>query len=321
MGVNYGTYATPRPDLGGPALEYWDDPQFSNFIADQVAPKKPTDVPEGSYSNITRETVLMSADTRRAPGAGYQRIDIGVEDKTFSTKEYGIEIPVDDRQARRFRNDFNLGLEATQQAIHRIKVAKEIRISALLFNATTWAGATLYTDVSAAPWDAAASAVIAPVVAAKEKVRALTGMQANTMIIGSVMYNNLLANTELKGRFPGVAVLSQKEIQNNLAGIFGLDRIIVGGAVKNTGNEGLDASLSDIWPDDYALICILGRPNDPMGLPSVCRSFVWTPENAEDYIVESYREEQTRAEIIRVRYDADEKVVDSARGHLLKIDA
>lgn len=322
MGLNYsGTRSDPRPDLGGPAREYWDDPSFATYIGDIVAPRRDVAVSKGAYPNITRETALMTATTLRAPGSGYNRVDFGAEDKTFETKERGLEGQVDDRNRKFYATDFDYEVEVTQQVIRRIRIEKEIRMAALIFNTSTWTGATLYTDVSGAPWDVASSAIIAPVQAAKEKVRTLTGLVADTMIIGSVMYQHLIANTELKARFPGINVLTQDAIKANLAGILGLSRIIVGGAVKNTANEGIAASLSDIWSDDYAMICKLAMPGDPMFVPSVTRSFVWTPENAADLIVESYREEQTRSEIVRVRYDADEKVLDSSLGHLLKIDA
>lgn len=322
MSVNYsGTYATPRPDLGAAYEEFQEDPEFASFIADQVCPKMATPVSEGSHSCITRETALMTADTKRAAGSGYQRVDIGAEDKTFATKEHGLEGAVDDRKRKFYASDFDLEAATLRQVIRRLKIAREIRVAALIFNTSTWTGSGLTTDVSSAPWDAASSAVIAPVAAAKEKVRSGTGMRANAMIIGRVMYNNLLANTEIKARFPGISFLSEAAVAQNLAAIFGLERIIVAGGVKNTANEGIVASLSDIWVDDYAMICRLCLPNAPIDDPSVARSYIWTPENAADLIVESYREEQIRADVLRARYDADEKVLDAYLGHLLKIDA
>lgn len=320
MSVNYSSYATPRPDLGAAYEEFQDDPDFSQFIAAEVCPAVATPVSEGSHTCITRETALMAATTRRTKGAGYERVDLGAEDKTFATKEHGLEGAVDDRDRKFYSSDFDLEAAVLRQVMRRIKTTAEIRVAALLFNTTTWTGSTLYTDVSSAPWDTASSAIIAPVVAAKEKVRTGTGMTANALIIGKAQFENLLANTEIKARFPGAIAVTRQMIEANLGAIFGLEKLIVGGAVKNTANEGIAASMSDIWSDDYAMVCRLANPGDAINVPSVARTYVWTPENAEDLIVEMYREEQIRSDIVRARFDVEEKVLDSALGHLLKID-
>jgi hypothetical protein len=321
MGVNYGTYATPRPDLGAAYEEYQDDPEFSQFIADQVAPRCRTPVQKGSYSSITRETALKTADAKRATGA-YNRISIGAEDKSFSCEEFGLEGEVDDRKRKFFATDFDLEAATLRQVMRRLKIAQEIRVAALLFSATwTGGGASLYTDVSAAPWDAAASDAIGHVLAAKVKVRQNCGMEPNALILGIAQRDNLLGNTAIKARFPGAAIVTDEMLRANLAAIFGLRKLIVGGAVYNSADEGLTASLADIWGDDYAMVGIVGEKDDPIDRPSVARTFVWTPENAEDLIVEQYREEQVRADILRARHDVDEVVIDSGLGHLLKVDA
>jgi hypothetical protein len=320
MGVNYTSYAAPRPDLGAAYEEYQDDPGFSQFIADAVCPRVATPVSSGAHSCITRESALMTASTRRTKGS-YERVDIGAEDKTFATKEYGLEGPVDDRDRKFYASDFDLEAATLRQVMRRIKTAREVRVAAMLFNTTTWTGSTLYTDVSSAPWDTASSAVIAPVVAAKAKVRALTGMSPNTLIIGYAQMQNLLSNTGIIARFPGATVVTEAMIRANMGAIFGLQKLVVGGAMLNSANEGITASLSEIWGDDYAMVCLTCEPNAPINAPSVARTYVWTPENSQDLVVEMYREEQIRSEIVRARNDIEEKVLDASLGHLLKIDA
>jgi len=323
MGMNYsGTYATPRPDLGAAYEEYQDDPEFSQFIAGLVAPRCKTPVQKGNYSSITRETALMSGDDKRAKASAYNRISVGAEDKSFACEEHGLEGPVDDSERKYYASDFDLEAVTLRQIMRRIKTIQEIRVAALLFSATwTGGGSGLYTDVSAAPWDAVASDAIAHVAAAKSKVRTGTGMEPNALILGAAQRDNLLANTAIKARFPGVNIVTEEMLKANLGAIFGLKKLIVGGAVKNTANEGLDAVLADIWGDDYAMVCRVCEKDDPKSTSAVARTFVWVPENAEDLTVEQYREEQVRSEILRARNDVDEVVIDVNQGHLLKVDA
>ena len=76
-------------------------------------------------------------------------------------------------------------LELVQQIKHKILVEREIRVKDLLFNTSTWTGAALYKDWSAAPWDTVGSDVITHVLTAKEKVRSNCGMNPDSMLIGA----------------------------------------------------------------------------------------------------------------------------------------
>jgi hypothetical protein len=58
---------------------------------------------------------------------------------------------------------------------------------------------------------------------------------------------------------------------------------------------------------------------DPIDTPCVARTALWVPESPTDLLVETYREEQVRGEVIRARHDLFEKVRDAAQGHLMKV--
>jgi hypothetical protein len=90
--------------------------------------------------------------------------------------------------------------------------------------------------------------------------------------------------------------------------------------VENTALEGQAATLADIWSDDYCMVARVAPQGAPLRTPCVARTFLWTPDSASELVVEQYREEQVRANVLRVRHDLGEKVMDAAQGHLLKID-
>jgi hypothetical protein len=318
--VNYsGTYATPRPDLGAAYQEYMDSPDMAQFIADAVCPIVESAVQAGNFSRITRESALASASAERAPGAGYSRIEIGAEDDSFSTKEYGLEAVVDDRQRRLYQSDFDHEAATLRQVIRRLKTQREIRVAALIQNTTTWSGSALYTDNSGTPWSTVTTDVIGQILAAKEKVRAGTGMPPNSLVLSEANLQNLLKNDGIRNRFPGAELITEAMIRGALASIFGLQKLIVGGAVKNTADEGQTASLSDIWSQTYVMVCRTAMDRDPIDEPCVARTALWVPESPTDLLVETYREEQVRGEVLRARHDLFEKVRDAAQGHLMKV--
>lgn len=319
-----GSYATPRPDLGEAYKEYMADD--ASFIALDVAPEFPVDVQEGSYSAITRESMLKTADDKRNSNGTYNRIELGAEDKTFKTHDRGLEAPVDYRKRSKFQKDFDLDLISTEQLVNRMKINREVRMAALIQNTATgyWVttDAALYTDVSSAPWDSAANGKpIANVSSAKLKVWQNSGMLANALVISYTQLINILLTAEVIARFPGAVALTEQMLRDNLKAIFGLDHLLVGKSVKNTADEGQAATNSEIWSDSYAMVCRIAPKGAPVGTPCIARSQRWTVESPDEIVMEQYMEPQTRRDVIRGRNDVGETVQDVYMGHLLKVKA
>jgi len=317
--ITYSTYATPRADLGEAFHEF--SPDGMTFIAPLILPDASVPKDEGTVTVITREN-MRSDEAERAEGGTFQRIDITGEDLTYLCKNYGLEIPVTDRERKKYVDDFQVELEKIAILRLRMLLARELRVKNLIFNTTTWTGDDLYTDRSGAPWDNAGSDIIAHVVAAKEKVRSMTGVKANALIVSEATVNNMIANTGIQGRFPDNVLLTVELLRQQMAAIFGLQKLLVGDTVYNTADEGQSFSGSDIWPDDYAMVARVAEgPGMPMTTPCVGRTLRWTDMvNNVDGSPEQYREEQTKSEIYRMEDYLQEKVIDAYFAHLMKID-
>jgi len=102
-----------------------------------------------------------------------------------------------------------------------------------------------------------------------------------------------------------------------LAQVFDLPFILVAGGSKNNAIEGQSASPVQIWSGEYAMVCKIATGAD-FREPCIGRTFHWSADgSAIGGSIESYREEQTRSNIIRVRHDVDEVVLYAEAGHLL----
>jgi hypothetical protein len=263
-------------------------------------------------------------DNKHANGAGFGRVHLGSEDKSYSTADYGLEGQLTDVDRERFAADYDAEIETVQVVKTHMLMAKEIRAAAALFNTTTWPSGTaaLYTDVSAAPWDNAGSDVIGHVRAAIEQVRRNTGLRADTMLIGPVTWNSLKLNTAILAKFLFVPVVTPSVWRQYVAELLELQEIIVADGVYNSAKEGQAASMGDIWSDDYALL--FKKQRGSLAMPGLGRTIRWTGEsgslvNGLETVV-SYREEQTESDIFRVREYVGEFICDAYFGHLLKID-
>jgi hypothetical protein len=314
-----GTRTNPRLDLGVAFMEFVAAQNY--FIGMQLLRLFRTQVQKGVFPAITRECLTRNIDTKRAKRSGYNREGITTEDKSFACEEQGLEGALDDSERALYASDFDAELNITLQTGHLLLLAQEVRIAAALFNTTTWTGSALYTDNSSAPWDAAATDVVAQVNAAKEKVRASTGMKPNALIFSETNKNRLLSNTDLKTRIQYVARLTEQEILNALADIFGVKYVLIGQAVKNTANKGKDFTGSDIWSDDYAMVALIAENENNLAEACVGRSMLWIGDSPENTTVEQYREDPIRSDIFRVRQNVDELVIDKYFAHLMKVDA
>jgi len=314
--IQQTTRAVGRADLGEAVHEY--NLTGEGFIASEILPVRPVKKKAATLSVITREN-LKRADAKHANGAGYNRVNLTAEDLAYACVEYGLEGPLTDDDRENFASDFDAELETVADVENKLLTEREIRVAALVFNTTTWTGASLYTNNSGSPWDTITTKIITQIAAAKEKVRLSTGTKANALIIGEAAMQNLLINTEIIGRFPGATIVTEAMLRSQIASLFGLEDLIVGGKAYDSAKEGQDFVAGDIWADDYAMVAKIskGSLNDP----GLGKTVLWEPLTSEIATVEEYREEQTKSDIYRVSHYLDEKIFDPYFAHLMKIDA
>lgn len=316
--IQKSTHAVPRADLGVAFHEY--SPLRARYIARDILPTLGVGK-EAATISVTKRKNLTIPDTKHANGAAYNRVELYMDDLAYACVDHGLEGQVTDRDKEKYADDFDAELEKTAAIKIKMMLAREKRIKDLIFNTTTWTGLALYTDNKANPWDVVGTGIIKQVQEAKEWVRTNTGVPANALIIGEKTMTNMLNNTEIKAKFPGATVITEAMLRGQMAAILGIQELLVGQAVYNSADEGQAFSGSDVWPDDYAMVAALGEEGLPMTEPQLGRTVLWTPFTSDLEYVESYREEQTRSDIIRVEHSVDEKVFDKYFGHLMKIDA
>lgn len=309
-----------RPDLGT-LMEFDPLADLSGAIGMQVLPVLESAVQAGTFGKVKVEDLLRGHNVDRAPGAPYARDTRQFEDVSFACKEHGLEGVVDDREARMYAQYFDAELFVAQVTMADVLREAEKRIAALIFNATTWTGAALTTAITH-EWDDATNAVpITDVNAAKNKVYDGTGLWPNALIVNRKVFHNLRTVASIidaiESSGAGFPARAQDVTIAQLAAVFDLNYILVGGGSKNTAIEGQDASLSQIWSDEYAMVAkIAVSPN--FREPCLGRTIHWGEDGSMiGGTIETYGENRVRGQVVRVRHDTDEKVLYTGCGHLL----
>ncbi|HYE91766.1 MAG TPA: hypothetical protein VEA38_12130 [Terriglobales bacterium] len=310
-----------RPDLGQRFEEFDLLASSKGYIGTQVLPLFDASLQSANFTTLPIEALLADVDLSRAPGGGYHGDDFQFEQDSFSTKEYGTEQRVDDRERAIYQYAIDIETISRDRAMLRIARGLEKRIAAAVFNTTTWTGAL--TTAVTNKWSNFTNATpIDDVHNAMNTVRERIGELPNVLIIDWKTMRRLSLCNQLVERLkywggddPNVSGLAKAEV---LAHALGIERVIVAGGMKNTADKGQTASLSAVWSATQAMVARIATSKD---LQEACigRTFHFTADGSagEFGAVEMYRDEKKRSDVIRVRHDVHEKIIYANAGQLL----
>jgi len=319
MGTPTASTTVQRPELGQVAWEYMTtgEGRQANIGLD-VLPIFDSAQKTADYAKIPVETLLEVKDTKRAPRSAYNESDWQFETGTFNCQDNGWKELIDDEEKKLYAYLFDAEMVATQRAMAIITRNHEIRSATLLFNtsnfsdtgvATEWSTPTTCTphkDVTITGFNA---------------MKALGGLLPNTGVCSEKVFRNLIASSEVKDAFKYTGTGPMEETgfdvqKRAVASYFGLEKILVGGAVKSTAKKGQSAVATDVWDDEYFGLFRIESGMD-LRKPQVGRTFLWTADSPGMLVTETYRDEDKRSDVVRVRHNVDEAIIFANAGYLL----
>ena len=298
---------TFNPVLTQTAAEY--SQKQDGFIANRLFPFFPTQAQAAEYPVFKKENLLnVPAIKARAPGAAYERISMEFGQDTYATQDYGIEMPLDDRQLKIYPN-----LIAAQQAktitlTRAMMVNKEIRARQII----TTSG--LPTSTPTTKWDQASADIIGDVKTITRAIYENCGMMPNMITMPLAVWNFVSESPQIVERIK--YTFGGSVTKEMVARLFEVDEIVIAMSNNNTANEGATQSISSIWQND--VIFAVSDVNFDLETPSLGRTFGWignTPSGGE-YGMKTYRDDKHSSWIHQIMHDVTEKVQASACGYI-----
>jgi len=314
------------------------------FIGLKVLPPIGVEQEAAEFAKIDIEALLTKIeDTKRSPKAEYNRDSWKWNKDSYAVEEHGVEEVVDDASVERYGDVVRVEQIAMLRAVNRILQRLEYDIAEAVFSTSTWTGAALTTAVGT-PFTTKASAdPVAVIDAAREKVNVGCGEDPNTLVITKAGYTAMLRTDRLESllKYDSSALLLAlnsgindsmvTDVISGLHDVLQVDRILVGRGFKNTADKGQSASLSRMWDDTRAMLCVVnddgidGDLESPM--PHIGRT-VFSTKNGEplpgaedagygSLIFDEYREEKVRGGVLRPRNKRQVKILHPEAGHLL----
>jgi hypothetical protein len=297
------------------------------FIAQQLFPVFPTALQSAAYYKFTANAILnVPTIVARAPGSSYPRLEIPLENDSYTCHDYGIECPVPDETRKKYANFFSADQAAISKLVDTIRINLETRVAAAAV------GSSVTSANVVAPWNDPSSDPKGDIDAGREVIRKATGLLPNTLVITQPMLNRLNYHPKVLDVFkyttPGLAM------EDKLAQYFGVDRVLVARSVAATNNVGQTFTASDIW-GNKALLAVTSGAMD-LETPCFGRIFSWSSFTSEitpatggtgpgmetggslDIVsIFSYRDDTRKSDVHRGEHYVVEKLVAPATGYVI----
>lgn len=293
-----------------------DETSFNevDLEAERILPTITTNYPAGNVKTIPAGEGQRQEETRRPNDGSFRRVNWVAGEDTYQTTSRGIEERVDAEEALESADYWTEELVAAEITRNTLLIGREARVSDAVFNTTTFSG----DDAKAVNnnWNNSDTSLPTPfqdVDNAIERVRAKTGIARNqlSLILTDSAIKYLLRTDVIRGDIKyteNIHRLSKEQKLQFLAQFFHIKEVIEVTAMENTSELGVKASFGRIWDTSYGMVSKLCNSElNSWKIPGLGRQPAWS-KVAKDYVMESYPENQTDAEIIRARERRGEKV-------------
>ena len=291
-----------------------------NFIADKVFPVVPVDKQSDKYfvydkNDWLRDEAQVRADGTESVGSGYN-----ITTATYYADVYAIHKDIGDQTRANADAPINVDREAAEFVTHRLLTRREIQFVNDFMTTNKWASDV--TGVAASPttgqtiqWsDYTNSDPIEDIERGKAGILSVTGLEANTLVLGYDVFRALKNHPDLVDRIKYTS--SQTITEDMLARMFDIDRVLVSKSIKATNKEGATGAYS-FTTGKTALLAHVA-PNPGILTPSAGYTFSWTGVSQGMGLTigtSSFRLESLRATRVEAELAFDNKVVASDLGY------
>lgn len=259
----------------------------ASFVAGAASSLIPVMQEAGKY-NVYNPGYFWRDEAQVRPLGGRPvQVGYGLSSGNYAAEEWALEHTIDDRQRRNVdgQRQVNLDENATRLLTGKQMIRADRIWADRFFKAGVWAMEV--TGVAAAPneandeflqWNDAASNPINDIEDMKERIRAATGMEPNTLILGANVRKRLKNHPDFIER---TKYTSSAAITNAImAALFEVDNVRVARALYNAAAERMpdDADggvdLQYIVDPNAALLAYID-PNPTLDSPTAIANFSW----------------------------------------------
>jgi hypothetical protein len=291
-----------------------------NFIADKVFPVVPVDKQSDKYfvyekNDWLRDEAQVRTDGTESVGSGYN-----IATATYYADVFAIHKDIGDQTRANADAPINVDREAAEFVTHRLLTRREIQFNTDFMTTGKWSkditgvAASATTNQTIQWSDYTNSDPIEDIEEGKADILSVTGLEANTLVLGYEVFRQLKNHPDLVDRIKYTS--SQTITEDMLARMFDIERVLVSKSIKATNKEGATGAYS-FTTGKTALLAHVA-PNPGVLTPSAGYTFSWTGVSQGMGLTigtSSFRLESLRATRVEAELAFDNKVVASDLGY------
>jgi hypothetical protein len=273
----------------------------AGLVGEQLFPVVQVKKQADKYYTFGREAWLPEVGDYRAPGTEANEIPgVAVSLDTYYAQEHALQIPVTDEERENVDSPLAPDRDGTELVTSKILLGREKAMKDLVTDPTQYA-TDMTVDLSVGvntQWDEVAGKPILDVKTGRRAMHANTFLEPNVGIFPYQVMSALEDHTDFIERIK----YSERAILTTdiIASVLGLAKIIVPG-VGYAATSSLVPSY--LWGKDVILAYV--PPRAGLKIPAFGYEFVWGYGGGQAQVVDRWREDKRKSDLIRVsrRYD------------------
>ena len=285
--------------------------QNEEYIAEILLPSVPVALQSGKHF-VYDKGKFRSEDSKRGSGARSKEVTHGLTTGlTFYCEDHALKEFVADEDVRLAPAGVDPYVDATENVTEKLFVEREVEAATILTDTAVMTQNTTLTGTD--QWNDSNSDPIEDIKTGKATVHSSIFKDPNTLLLGKEVYEKLLDHPAIIERIKHSQLgVASAEL---LARVFGVDRVIIGAAGKNTAVEGQTDSMSYIWGKNAVLAYIsqrLGQKVVSLGV-----TYQWNTRKTER--LNGTDERDRRGQFVRVGdHYYDQELIAASAGYLIK---
>jgi len=273
-----------------------------SYVADQLFPPVNVDKQSDYYFTFTKDFWFRNSVERRGPGAKYAEGGLQVSNTQYVCVNKGLSFPLPFETLANQDAGVDLETAGAEWLADQFALDREIALAAKIMDASAWTSSVTKSGVD--QWsDYANSDPVEDIETGKEAIKKLIGRYPNTMVMGAEVWDKLKWHPDLLDMFKhtSVPVLTPQLV----AGIFNLERVLIGDAIYNSSGEGVAFNGAYIWPKNALLMYVTKAP--ALRTPSAGYTFLWK-QNGYTIPIEKIEQRTRRRDLLLADHAFDQKI-------------
>lgn len=286
-------------------------------IWDRVAPVVPVGKQSDFYLVHDRGDAIRRQSAIRAPGTEARKVTRAIGSDTYFALNFALKMAVtieDQVNADpMYRQELLEG-----NAMHLVDLL-DLDIDARVANlVTTTANVGSGAGVSSAWSDGTNSDPIGDINSVIDNITDATGKRPTRMALGSQAWRSLRRHDDIRNIIFGTNNGGGFPSTTQVADVFELEEIVVGGTYENTANEAQADSITPVWADHAVIYRAAGDSPSQRDVMAF-RSFRWRAPGLANMQVERHPfDSKIKAQEIEVGYYQSEKVTGADYAHVIR---